>query len=96
VNGACQGTKLRRISKSRVWRRTGLGYVLRAMTREEHERLYALVQNPPPGSKIEAAKEYGVDLTLNLRRLLLTPTERAREMEGALIRGTAAGSGCTN
>ena len=58
--------------------------MLRAMTREEHERLYALVQNPPPGSKMEAAKEYGVDLTLNLRRLLLTPTERAREMEGAL------------
>jgi hypothetical protein len=58
--------------------------VLRAMTREEHERLYALVQNPPSGSKMEAAKEYGVDLTLNLRRLLLTPTERAREMEGAL------------
>ena len=57
---------------------------MRAMTREEHERLYALVQNPPPGSKMEAAKEYGVDLTLNLRRLLLTPTERAREMEGAL------------
>jgi len=54
------------------------------MTREEHERLYALVQNPPPGSKMEAAKVYGVDLTLNLRRLLLTPTERAREMEGAL------------
>jgi hypothetical protein len=54
------------------------------MTREEHERLYALVQNAPPGSKMEAAKEYGVDLTLNLRRLLLTPTERAREMEGAL------------
>jgi hypothetical protein len=54
------------------------------MTREEHERLYALVQNPPPGSKMEAAEMYGVDLTLNLRRLLLTPTERAREMEGAL------------
>ena len=35
------------------------------MTREEHERLYALVQNPPQGSKMEAAKVYGVDLTLN-------------------------------
>ena len=54
------------------------------MTREEHERLYALVQNPLPGSKMEAAKMYGVDLTLNLHSLLLTPTERAREMEGAL------------
>ena len=55
-----------------------------AMTREEHERLYALVQNPPRGSKMEAAKEYGVDLTLNLHSLTRTPTERVREMEAAL------------
>ena len=55
-----------------------------SMTREEHERLYALVQNPPSGSKIEAAKVYGVDLTLNLRSLTRTPAERVREMEAAL------------
>ena len=54
------------------------------MTVEEQKRLYELVQNPPPGSKIEAAKQYGVDLTLNLRRLRLTPTERAQEMDRAL------------
>ena len=54
------------------------------MTQEEQQRLFDLVINPPPGSKIEAAKEYGIDLTLNLRRLGLTPTERIREMEGAL------------
>lgn len=54
------------------------------MTSEEHQRLYELVLNPPPGSKMEAAKEYGIDLTLNLRRLLLTPTERAHEMERVL------------
>ncbi|HEV8494114.1 MAG TPA: hypothetical protein VGR76_17670 [Candidatus Angelobacter sp.] len=54
------------------------------MTREEHERLYALVQNPPPGSKMEAAKVYGVDLTLNLRSLTRTPADRVREMEAAL------------
>lgn len=51
---------------------------------EEQQRLWDLVQNPPPGSKIEAAKEYGVDLTLNLRSLTLSPTERVREMEAAL------------
>lgn len=54
------------------------------MTREEKKRLYELVQNPPPGSKIEAAKKDGVDLTLNLRRLRLTPTERSQEMDNAL------------
>lgn len=54
------------------------------MTLEEQRRLYELIQNPPPGSKIEAAKQYGVDLTLNLRSLALTPTERVLHMLGAL------------
>lgn len=54
------------------------------MTSKEKKRLYELVQNPPPGSKIEAAKQYGIDLTLNLRRLAMTPTERVQEMEAAL------------
>lgn len=54
------------------------------MTSELHHRLYELVTNPPVGSKIAAAKEFGIDLTLNLRRLTLTPAERAQEMEGAL------------
>jgi len=54
------------------------------MTSSQRDRLIELVAHPPPGSKIEAAKKYGVDLTLNLRRLALTPTERVREMEGAL------------
>jgi hypothetical protein len=54
------------------------------MTLELQHRLYELVMNPLVGSKIAAAKEFGIDLTLNLRRLSLTPTERALEMEGAL------------
>ncbi len=54
------------------------------MTREEHERLFELINNPPPGSKIAAAKEFGIDLTLNLRSLAMTPTERSRAMEDAL------------
>lgn len=54
------------------------------MTIEEQKRLYDLVVNPPPGSKIEAAKRYGVDLTLNLQSLRLTPSERAQEMNRAL------------
>jgi hypothetical protein len=37
------------------------------MTPEEHKRLYELIQNPPPGSKIEAAKKFGIDLTLTLQ-----------------------------
>ena len=54
------------------------------MTNEEQKRLWELIQNPPPGSKLEAAKEYGFDLTLNLRALQQTPTERADAMKEAL------------
>ena len=54
------------------------------MTAEEQRRLFDLVANPPPGSKIEAAKKFGIDLTLNLHSLTLTPTERVQDMEGAL------------
>jgi hypothetical protein len=32
-----------------------------SMTREEQQRLYALAVDPPPGSKLEAAKKHGVD-----------------------------------
>jgi hypothetical protein len=57
---------------------------LDGMTRSEQARLLKLVENPPKGSKIEAAKNFGIDLTLNLRSLRLSPTERVREMEEAL------------
>ena len=55
------------------------------LTAAEQKRLYELVVNPPPGSKIEAAKKYGVDLTLTLRSLTPPPTERSQEMESALL-----------
>lgn len=54
------------------------------MTIADQRRLYELVMNPPPGSEIEAAKEYGVDLSLNLRSLAMTPAERVRAMQDAL------------
>jgi len=45
-----------------------------------------LVTNPPPGSELAKAKEFGVDLTLFLSTLRHTPTERARSLsEGARI-----------
>lgn len=46
--------------------------------------LLTLILNPPPGSKIETAKEFGIDLTLNLENLSLTPTERLMQMQDAL------------
>ncbi len=51
------------------------------MTATEHQRLWELVSNPIPGSKIAAAMEFGIDLTLTLENLLLTPTQRLQKME---------------
>jgi hypothetical protein len=64
--------------------RAELRYNFIEMSPELHRRLYELITNPPPGSKIAAAKEFGIDLTLNLRSLTLTPAQRAEEMERAL------------
>ncbi len=40
-----------------------------------------MIRNPRPGSKIAEAKAFGIDLTLNVRRLGLTPTERLEELQ---------------
>ena len=48
------------------------------MTPEQKKLAYELITNPPPGSKLAEAKEWGVDLTLLYENLQLTPTERAR------------------
>jgi hypothetical protein len=45
---------------------------------ETYRELFALIKNPPPGSAIEAAKEFGVDLYATLENLRLTPDERIR------------------
>ena len=54
---------------------------------EEQEKLALdLINNPPPGSEIAKAKEFGVDLTLFISTLRRTPTERARALsQGARI-----------
>ena len=49
------------------------------MTDEERQWLLDLAANPPPGSKIEAAKRAGVDLVLMVRLLSLTPEQRLEE-----------------
>ena len=54
------------------------------MTPKQRKLAYELITNPPPGSAIAAAKEYGIDLTLLVENLALTPTERALKLcEGA-------------
>jgi hypothetical protein len=67
---------------------------LRALTPEEFARAEERLRNPKPGSRIEAAKRYGVDLTLLIRQLRLSPADRvagmlalARQVEA--VRGAA-------
>ncbi len=53
---------------------------LRALTPEEFARAEIRLRNPVPGSRIEIAKQYGVDLTLLIDQLRITPSERVRRM----------------
>ena len=48
-----------------------------------------LMTNPPPGSKLAAAKEWGVDLTLLYESLERTPTKCAQTF-GAIVRSFEA------
>jgi hypothetical protein len=50
------------------------------MTSLERDALIELINNPPRGSKLAIAKDFGVDLTLLVSSLELTPTERARRL----------------
>jgi hypothetical protein len=51
------------------------------MKRTIEERLL----NPKPESKVEAAKEFGIDLTLLIGTLRLTPNQRVKNMQKAMI-----------
>jgi hypothetical protein len=50
------------------------------LTPEEFARAAERLRNPAPGSRMEAAKKYGVDLTLLISQLRLTPAERVARM----------------
>jgi hypothetical protein len=50
------------------------------MTPDQKKRALHLIARPPRGSKLAAAKKYGVDLTLLIENLSLTPTERAKKL----------------
>lgn len=50
------------------------------MKRTPEEKLL----NPKPGSKVEAAQKFGIDLTLLVRQLRLTPQQRLDELQSAM------------
>jgi len=51
------------------------------MKRTPEEKLL----NPRPGGKIAAAREYGIDLTLVVENLRLTPEQRLEKLQQAVI-----------
>ncbi|MEP7352659.1 MAG: hypothetical protein ABI824_05460 [Acidobacteriota bacterium] len=67
---------------------------LRQLTGPELARAIQRLTNPIPGGKIEAAKQFGVDVTLLIEQIKLSPAERAQRMHGLAqsvesVRGTA-------
>jgi hypothetical protein len=40
--------------------------------------------NPKPGSKVAAAKEFGIDLTLLIGTLRLTPNQRVKNLQKSM------------
>ena len=56
---------------------------LKALTPEEFERAAERLRYPAPGSRIAAAREFGVDLTLLIEQLRLTPAERGEKLQQA-------------
>ena len=43
------------------------------------------LRHPAPGSLIEAARDFGIDLNLLIANLRLTPAERVRRMHAACV-----------
>ena len=53
------------------------------VTPEQLRRAEECLIHPLRGSRSEAARNYGIDLTLLVEQLRLTPAERARKLERA-------------
>lgn len=53
---------------------------MRQLTGSELVRAIDRLRDPPPGGKIEAAKAFGVDLSLLIEQIKLSPAERTRRM----------------
>ena len=66
----------------------------RPLTPVQLARAEEKLRHPRPGSRIEAAQRFGIDLTLLIEQLRLTPADRVRRMHDAAqaaeqVRGAA-------
>jgi hypothetical protein len=58
--------------------------MIERLSEERLEKIRELIMNPRPGSKVAAAKEFGIDLTLTLGQLRKTPQERVEHQQAAM------------
>ena len=58
--------------------------MIERLSKERLEKIRQLIVNPRPGSKVAAATEFGIDLTLTLGQLRKTPQERIEDQQGAM------------
>lgn len=58
--------------------------MIERLSEERLEKIRQLIMNPRPGSKVAAATEFGIDLTLTFGRLKKTPQERVDELQSAM------------
>ncbi len=58
--------------------------MIKKLNEERLKKIGELFRNPRPGSKIAAAKEFGIDLTLTFEQLKKTPQERVEYTQQAM------------
>ncbi len=54
------------------------------LSEEKLKKIGELIRNPRPGSKVAAAKEFGIDLTLTFEQLKKTPQQRVDDLQSAM------------
>ena len=58
--------------------------MIERLSKERLEKIRRLIMNPRPGSKVAAAKEFGIDLTLTFGQMKKTPQERVDHAQSAM------------
>jgi len=58
--------------------------MIEKLSDERLEKIRQLIMNPRPGSKVAAAQEFGIDLTLTLGQLKKTPQQRIEDLQSAM------------
>ena len=58
--------------------------MIERLSDERLKKIQELILNPRPGSKVAAALEFGIDLTLTFGQLKKTPQERLEDQQSAM------------